>query len=193
MNGDDIGQFIYLVLLLGVIGGYFLIANKQRLGETARQAALWVLIFVGAIAGVGLWEGLRDTVSPRQSVSIATGTVVAPRQADGHYYLTLNIGGEAVDFVVDTGATNIVLSKNDAIRVGINPDQLIYSGRAFTANGEVRTAPVTLQNVKIGDVLEGSLRAMVNDGDLNTSLLGMSYLERYDRIEIRGNELILER
>ena len=190
MNGDDIGQLIYLVLLACVIGGYFLISNRQSLGETARQAALWGLIFVGVIVGYGLWNDLQDTVNPTQSVE--GGVISAPRGSDGHYHLTLDISGTPVEFVVDTGATQIVLNTADAKRVGIDTDRLIYNGRALTANGEVRTASVTLEDVSVSGIAQGDLRATVNEGDLDVSLLGMRFLERFSRVEIAGDELILE-
>ena len=98
-----------------------------------------------------------------------------------------------VDFIVDTGASNVVLSQQDAERVGIDTDTLIYGGRASTANGEVRTARVMLQDVRLGELDEGSLRAFVNEGELDSSLLGMSYLRRFGRVEITPNMLVLER
>lgn len=190
MAGDDIGQLIYLVLLGTVIAGYFFVSNRQNLGETARQAALWVLIFVGAIVGVGLWDGLKDTLLPSQSVE--NGVITAPRGTDGHYHLTLNVGDVPIEFVVDTGATQIVLNQSDAKRIGIDTSRLIYSGRALTANGEVRTASVTLNDVSVEGLDQGNLRATVNEGDLSTSLLGMQFLERFDRVEISGDTLLLE-
>jgi aspartyl protease family protein len=193
MTGDDTARLIYLVLLGCVIGGYFFLSGRQRVGETARAAALWGFIFIGVIVAYGLWNDVQRTVSPQQTVFSEAGMIEAPRRSDGHFYLTLSVDGTPVEFVVDTGATDVVLSKDDARRVGIDPDRLVYGGRALTANGEVRTARVRLPNVRIGDVDEGTVRASVNDGDLSVSLLGMSYLERFDRIEISGDRLLLER
>lgn len=193
MNGDETGQLIYLILLGAVIGSYFFVSNRQSLGATARAASLWVFIFIGVIVAYGLWNDVRDTVIPRQSVSVESGLIEVPRRPDGHYYLTLEIGGTDVEFVVDTGATEVVLSEADARRIGLDPESLIYSGRASTANGVVRTARVRLESVSVGGFDEGPLRASVNEGALETSLLGMSYLQRFERIEIRGDRLILER
>ncbi len=193
MSGDDTGQLIYLILLGVVVGSYFFVSGRQNLGETARAASLWVFIFIGVIVAYGLWSDVKDTVMPRQAVSVETGLIEVPRQPDGHYYMTLDVGGVPVDFVVDTGATDVVLSESDARRVGLDPESLIYSGRASTANGVVRTARVRLEDVSVGGFLEGVLRASVNEGALETSLLGMSYLQRFERIEIRGDRLILER
>ncbi len=193
MSGDEFGRLIYLVLLGAVIGGYFFLSNRERMGEMARQASLWGLIFVGVIVSYGLWNDISGDIVPRQAVFEDGGRIEAPRRDDGHYYLTLNIDGVDVEFVVDTGATSIVLSEQDALAIGINPDNLNFTGRASTANGEVRTARTTLENVRIGDVAEGDLRAWVNEGELETSLLGMDYLQRFDSVQITGSKLIMER
>ncbi|MEM6408236.1 MAG: TIGR02281 family clan AA aspartic protease [Pseudomonadota bacterium] len=193
MTGDDLGQLIYLVLLLCVIGGYFLASGRKNIGANARAALLWVFIFIGVIVAYGLWSDVENTVMSRQTVSAKQGVIEAPRRADGHFYLTLTVGDTPIEFIVDTGATDVVLSKEDAARVGIDPDELLFSGRAMTANGMVRTAQVRLQDVSIGGIEEGTVRASVNEGELFGSLLGMSYLERYQSIEIRGDRLILKR
>ena len=76
---------------------------------------------------------------------------------------------------------------------GIDIDRLIYSGRATTANGEVRTASVRLDEVALAGAVDRDLRAVVNGGEMRESLLGMSYLSRFERIEIAEGRLVLER
>ena len=193
MDSYDTGRLIYLVLLGCVVLFYFLVSHRQNLGQMLRQAALWVLIFIGVIAGVGLWSDIREDVLPRQSVFAEAGRVEVPRAADGHYYLTLRVDGTPVRFVVDTGATDIVLSRNDAMRVGIEPGELIYSGMAGTANGPVRTARVRVDELALGRIDEREVTLWVSGGEMDTSLLGMAYLQRYDRLEITDGKLVLER
>jgi aspartyl protease family protein len=193
MTADDFGRLGYLVLLGAVILTYMLIANRDRLGLMVRQALLWGLIFLGVIAAVGLWGDIRNEVLPSQSVSISDGRVEVPRSGDGHYYLTLEIDGSDLRFVVDTGATDMVLSRADAERAGLDPDALSYLGRAQTANGMVRTARVTLDRVSIGGITDRNVTAWVNEGEMSLSLLGMSYLQRFARIEIERDRLILTR
>lgn len=192
MDTEDTGRLIYLVLLGSVIAGYFLISNRARIGEVARQAALWGFIFVGVIVAYGLWSDVSKTVLPRQS-AFENGRIEVPVRTDGHFHLTLHVGDVPVEFIVDTGASSVVLTQRDAERVGIDTDALIFGGRASTANGEVRTARVTLENVRLGELDEGRLRAFVNEGDLDSSLLGMSYLRRFGRVEITPDALVLER
>lgn len=186
------GHLAYLVLL-GAVVIYAFVQNRQGMNRTLQQAALWGLIFLGAIAAYGMWGDIRQIVTPQQAVFTDEGRVVVPRSRDGHYHLTLDVNGAPVEFVVDTGATGVVLSRRDADRVGLDPANLIYLGRAMTANGEVRTAPVRLESMALGGIVDLNIPAWVNEGALDTSLLGMDYLQRWDRIEIARGELILTR
>ena len=127
-----------------------------------------------------------------QSV-VAGDRIEVPRAPDGHYYLTVEIEGVPVRFVVDTGASQIVLSQSDAERIGLDTKSLAYLGRAYTANGEVRTAPVRLESLVVGPVRHENLRAVVNQGEMGQSLLGMEYLQRFSSIEITGGRLVLTR
>lgn len=193
MSGDNIAQVIYLVLLGSVIGFWFLIQNRQSMNRTLQYAAVWGLIFVGVIAAAGLWGDIRQASLFTQSVDAETGEIDVPRSPDGHYYLTLDINGEPVKFIVDTGATDMVLTLQDAERAGVALEDASFFGRANTANGQVRVAPVTLDAVTLGEVTDRGVRASVNEGDMDASLLGMSYLQRFDRIEISNGKLVLVR
>lgn len=191
MDGDMIARLGYMGLLLVAVGGYVVLEFRGRMGQALRNAAAWGLIIIGLMAGYGLWEDLRRDVLPRQSVE-ATGEIRLPRAADGHYYLTLDVGGTPVNFMADTGASQVVLSLDDAQRLGIAPENLAFIGEARTANGTVRTAQVSLDDVSLGPHRDARVGAVVNEGDLDISLLGMSYLGRY-RIEIADGEMILRR
>jgi len=193
MDTDNIGQFVYLLLLLLAIGGSFIVANRDNIGKTLQQGAIWALIFVGVIAAAGLWEDVRNDVVPRQSVVGDGGRIEVPRSFGGHYHLSLTVNGTPLRFVVDTGATDMVLSRDDARAVGIDPDRLAYLGRAETANGTVPIARVTLDTVTLGGISDSNVGASVNGGEMFGSLLGMSYLERFGRITIADGRLILER
>ncbi len=193
MTGDQIGNLSYLVLLGTVLIGWLLVANRGNWGKLARYAATWVFIFLGGVVAIGLWMDIRTDVIPRQSVIMDGARIEVPRSADGHFYLMLDVNGTPTRFVVDTGATEIVLRQEDAERAGIAMNDLVYSGRAFTANGVVNTAPVVLDAVALGGVVDHRVRAIVNRGDMAESLLGMRYLQRFDRLEIADGRLVLER
>lgn len=192
MNGDDTANLIYLGLLGGALSLSYIVASRTNLGKTLQQAGIWVLIFMGAVAVIGIWPEIKNTLTPQQAY-IGDTTIVLPKARDGHYYLTLDVNGVPVDFVVDTGASQVVLTREDAVRIGLDPDTLAYLGTANTANGTVRTAAVRLDSVVLGQMRDESVRAVVNDGDMSGSLLGMTYLGKFDSITIKDNELILTR
>lgn len=193
MDADNIARLTYLVLLGAALLMWFITQNRASLGKTMQMALAWVFIFIGVIAVIGLWEDIRGTVGSNSRMSVAEGRIEVPRAFDGHYYLTLKIDGEPVEFLVDTGATQMVLSHRDAERAGIDTASLNYFGRAMTANGEVRTAPVELGRVELGPFSDQGVTAWVNQGEMDASLLGMEYLQRYSSLEISNGALVLER
>lgn len=193
MQGHDLGRLIYLALLVAVLLGWVFLRDRGQLGQKLQYLAIWGLILLGAVAAVGLWGDIRRTVMPQQAVFSETGRIALPRAPDGHYYVSLDINGVPTRFVVDTGATGMVLSRSDAERIGLTPETLLFHGAASTANGRVRTAPVRLDTVALGPFTDRNLRAYVNEGDMRSSLLGMSYLQRFDRLEISDGQLVLER
>ncbi len=193
MDSFDMAHLVYLIVLGAAVVFWFVAANRDNLGKVTQQLMLWGLIFVGVIAAYGLWGDIRQTVQPSQTVFDSAQRIELPRANDGHYYLLAEVNGAPIRFVVDTGATDIVLSRRDARAAGLNPDDLAFLGQANTANGVVRTAPVRLDSIAVGDIRDTGLRAVVNDGDLHESLLGMSYLHRFSTIQISDGMLVLQR
>ncbi|BBU56008.1 TIGR02281 family clan AA aspartic protease [Mameliella alba] len=193
MSGDQIGNLIYLVLLGSVIAGWFFVQNRNNLNKSLQYMAAWALIFVGVVAIYGLWQDIRQTVQPQQMVTASEGRIELPRAPDGHYYVNLQVNGAPVRFVVDTGATSMVLTRDAARRAGIDDQNLHFLTEAMTANGVVRTARVTLDEVAIGPFTDTRVPAYVNGGEMQNSLLGMSYLDRFASLQITGGKLVLQR
>ena len=192
MNSDQLLNLTYLGLLGLVIGGSYLLANRHNMGQMAQYGAIWGLIFVGVIASYGLWGDVSRDLTTRQSVSTA-GDIIVPQARDGHYYVTLDINDVPVNFVVDTGASMMVLTQRDAARIGFDPASLQYTGSANTANGVVRTADVWLEDVALGPISDTDVRATVNQGQMEGSLLGMSYLDGFSTIQFSDGTLILRK
>lgn len=186
MTGDDIASFVALFSILLVVGGGFLLSSRIGMGQALRNLMTWALIFVGFIAAYALWDDVRGEFQPAQTVMQNDATVLN-RAGDGHFYATLDVNGVPVRFLVDSGATDVVLTRADAARAGIDVNDLAFLGRAFTANGVVETASVRLDSIGGGP----GLRASVNGGELGISLLGMEYLERFSRIEIVDGQMRL--
>jgi len=192
MDSSDLPRVIYLGILLVALLGWLIAENRQSLGQKARGLIVWGLIFIGLMAGYGLWGDIRDDISPRQAVLEDGAGITVPRAQDGHFHLTLILNNVPVEFLVDTGATDIVLTREDAERVGLSPEDLAFLGRARTANGTVSTAFTTVDTVELGPARFDRVGVAVNGGEMSGSLLGMSFLSRFERLEIADNRLTLE-
>ena len=96
MDSQEIPRLIYLVILLVAVGGWFFAENRQSLGKSARMLLAWGLIFLGIMAGYGLWEDVRRDVMPRQSIVQDGSAIEVPRGPGGHFYLTVNVAGTPV-------------------------------------------------------------------------------------------------
>lgn len=112
---------------------------------------------------------------------------------DGHgqFVVAAMVNGTPIDFLVDTGASHVVLTPGDAERLGLRPTQLRYNNYAQTANGSVRLAPVTLRELRIGQLSRRGVGAVVNEAPMGISLLGMSFLEGLEGWEAKGGQLLL--
>ncbi|MFO7920652.1 TIGR02281 family clan AA aspartic protease [Rhodobacteraceae bacterium W635] len=193
MEKTEIASLVYLGLLGVALAGSMISANRQHIGRVARYALTWGLLIAAGVISVGLWPDLRQTVLPQQSTVTDAGEISVPRSFDGHYYLTLQINGAPVRFVVDTGATDMVLTPQDAAHAGLETASLRYTSRAMTANGMVQTAPVRLDLVEVGPISDRQVPAVVNGSPMQESLLGMSYLNRFSRISIEDGRMVLDR
>ena len=193
MADFEIGNLIYLVVLGGVLLGSVLLSRLNEVSKVLKEAGIWVILFVVVIAVVAGWQDIRTAGGQFSSNVTEQGEIIIPQQRDGHYHLTLTINGAAVDFLVDTGASDIVLTQSDAEKIGFDTKQLEYWGTASTANGTVRLAVVRLKSVELGPYKDTNIRATVNEGQMSTSLLGMAYLDRFGSIQIEKDRMILRR
>jgi aspartyl protease family protein len=166
----------------------------------AKAAGLWALIIMVLALGItyrlelgAIGERVLGEFLPHRGSRLGENEVRFPVGADGHFRVEALVDGTPIRFLVDTGASGIVLSPADARRIGFDPDQLRFTGFAETANGTVRTAAVRLGSIEIGPIRFDDLPASVNQAAMRGSLLGMSFLERLRSFEIRDGALILRR
>jgi aspartyl protease family protein len=169
-----------------------LVPRLREIGaaKTVKMALSWVLIFGGLIFLLTQWSTIRGALDPASPRTQDEEMLLTARE-DGHFYVRGTINGESVLFMVDTGATDIVLTMETAARVGFSPDTLRFDGMADTANGSVRTAGVRLGELTIGDITLTDMPASVNEGALGTNLLGMRFLRTLKSWRVEGDTLIL--
>jgi aspartyl protease family protein len=130
---------------------------------------------------------------PVSKPSAGPRTVTVRDDARGHFKVEGVIDGRRIDFLVDTGASSVTLRERDADRLGIHPSAREYTGRASTANGVVRYAPVRLPSLEVNGIRIYDVQAAVlPDEALSTNLLGMSFLSRVRRFEMANGRLVME-
>jgi len=113
------------------------------------------------------------------------------RAPDGHFYVDADVNGARIRFLVDTGATFVALSPDDARSAGLRIFESDYTARTATANGVTRVAPVTLRQIELDQLRVFDVRAVVLEKPMPVSLLGMSFLSRLEGYEMRNDELVL--
>ena len=203
LANDDFGRLVTLSAIGAMIAAG-LLAGRRQWGESLRQAAVWLLIILALVTAY-LYRFDLQAVGNRLTAGLIPGRAVVTTNAGGEQILVINKGvsghfeadvtidGTPLRMMVDTGASSVVLSYDDAMRLGVNPDNLVFSIDVSTANGPARAAPMTLREVAIGPILRGAIRGMVTEpGRLDQSLLGMSFLETLGSIEITRDELRLK-
>ncbi len=118
--------------------------------------------------------------------------VKIPSNRHGHFEVQAHINGHSTYLMADTGATVVALTYNTAQKLGLKPNVLNFSSRTKTANGIAQVAPVTLDQVSIGDITLVNVRAIVAEpGKLSVNLLGMSFIGKLSHIEMKNGHLIL--
>ena len=130
----EVGRVVYLVILgSALIIGLFSM-YRSRPGTALRHAAVWALIFAGAVVLYGFGSELERQLMPRVASEVDADTVALTRSRDGQFHAEMQVEGVPVSALVDTGASELVLTREDAARIGLDPETLRYTQRAMTAN-----------------------------------------------------------
>ena len=188
----------YRLILLVFLGSAVIVMFRGRLTQAVKAALLWIAIGLALLVGYTYRFELREVVD-RVMAEVVPGHVIAhgrsvevARAFNGDFDITARINGARVAMVLDTGASSVVLTRDDAKAAGLPLEVLSYTAIIETANGRTRAAPVRLDRVAVGDLVERSVEALVaQPGQLKTSLLGMSFLNRLQSWEVRGDRLLL--
>jgi aspartyl protease family protein len=184
-NNDNTYRLVYLLCWLALAGGGTLYWILHRPGRAIRDLLIWSGLFLTLIVGYSyrdVLEDVRRRVSGELMPSIgeanSDGSLTFTAASNGHFYIEAKVEGTPVLFMVDTGASLVVLSPADARRIGFDLDSLTFSTLTETANGLGRGAPVTLRNIEFQGFRLTDVPAAVNGADMSQSLLGMSVLSR---------------
>ncbi|MDP2260811.1 MAG: TIGR02281 family clan AA aspartic protease [Caulobacter sp.] len=167
-----------------------------------RVLAIGCIAALSAIGAARTIASLDNGAQAATPVLLAEAAISAPtpvartaqvtKSADGHYWAEAMVDGKAVRFLVDTGATAVALTADDARRLGYNPAGLDYRHEVITAEGRVKAAAVQLRSISIAGARVDNVDALILERGLHTSLLGMSYLGKLQSFEATRTSLILK-
>lgn len=157
----------------------------------AIAAAGWLVAARLPPREAGLTAAPGGRAAPPAAADQGWHRVEIAARADGHFVVDAAVDGVPVRFLVDSGATTVVLASEAARRLGLVGGRLRYTHKVTTANGVVRAAPVRLRELRIGQLALRDVEAAVLETPLQTSLLGMSFLRRLERWEVRDGRLVL--
>jgi aspartyl protease family protein len=185
-----------VALLLFLTIGMF--RNSTNWLFVLKNSVVWLTIAFILIAGYSYQYSIKaffnpiiGNIAPSLAQNNANGTVTIYAGQNGHFTVNALVNGATVQFLLDTGASDVLLTPQDAKNAGINISDLTYSSIVQTANGTTSTASVTLDQVKIGNITLQNVEASVSQGGLATSLLGMSFLTRLGSYNVTAGTLIM--
>jgi aspartyl protease family protein len=198
MENNDLSQIVYLVILI-LIMSYGMINRKEMsLKKIVKYFLIWSLIGLIIIALYAyrfefnnFKERISGEINPTSAQLNQQGQLIINISDDSHFYVKILINKKPILFMVDTGASDIVLNLQDAIKIGINPKNLIFNRQFQTANGRVLGASIILKEVEISGIKFRDIKASVTQGEMGVNLLGMSFLRRFDKYEFYQDRLIL--
>jgi aspartyl protease family protein len=178
------------VVLLGLL--------RERFSHAIKSILIWIMIALALAVGYTYRFEARE-VADRVMAEFMPGhaatrgrSVEIARGQGGNFLVTTQINGARTSMVLDTGASSVVLTYDAAKAAGLPLEVLSYSVAVDTANGRTRAAPVTLQTIAVGSIVERDVSALIaQPGQLRQSLLGMSFLNRLEGWEVRGDRLVL--
>jgi aspartyl protease family protein len=198
LSTDDFSSLLMQVVLAVFVGSMVIALFRSRFMQALQAALLWVVIALILAVGYTYRGELRE-ISDRVLAELMPGRAVTrglvveiARGRGGDFQVAAQINGARVQMVLDTGASAVVLTQDAAKAAGLPLEVLSYNVPVETANGRTRTAAVTLDRVAVGGIVERGVPALIaQPGQLRTNLLGMSFLNRLESWEVRGDRLTM--
>ncbi len=194
----DVSSLTVNVIWAIVIGSAVIVIFRKQISKALKAAALWAAIGLALLVGYTYRAELR-TVRDRVMAELMPGwaaskgrIVEVARSRGGDFSVNAQVNGARVSMVLDSGASAVVLTQEAAKAAGLPLEVLNYTTNVETANGRTRVAPVTLDRLAIGGIVERSVPALIaQPGQLKSNLLGLSFLNRLESWEVRGDKLML--
>jgi aspartyl protease family protein len=199
LSANEFGSLAYHLALVVFIGGAVLVLFRERLSHALETALFWVvaglvLVFMytyrAELRQIG--DRIMAEIIPGRVSTRDANTVEIVRGRGGDFQVAAQLNGTRVAMALDTGASSVVLTQEAAKAAGLPLEMLNYTVPVDTANGRTRAASITIDRIAVGGIVERSVPALIaQPGQLRVSLLGMSFLNRLQSWEVRGDRLLM--
>jgi aspartyl protease family protein len=193
---DNPGQILYELVFAGLIAAYL---ASGRTAAKLKGLVAWALIFAVGMLGyafrhdlAAVKDRLLGALIPEFGTATGQRTLQFHVGQDGHFHIRATVDGVPIRFLVDTGASHIVLAPGDAARLGLDRQRLTFDKIYATANGMVRGASIRVAHFKVGQLHLRNVRASVNETPMGESLLGMTFFNRLKRYTVADDVLTIE-
>jgi aspartyl protease family protein len=185
------------VMLLTIVSAG-LVRMRLRLNEALRHIAIWAGVIAVLVLGYsfrgelgGVLMRVRAEFAPGYPAPAGANEVVVTQDTDGGYYLIGQVNGQPVRFLADTGASDIVLSPQDAQRLGVDVASLRFTSPSQTANGIGHGAGYTASSLAVGPIRLTEVPMQINQAPMSSSLLGMAFFRRLESFQLKDGKLYL--
>lgn len=181
---------IAVLLISSVVAG-----SRFKTSTMIHYGLTWLALILGLVLIYSLVPDVRNrlagTLLPTKPTALEDGSIEVRAGADGHFYVDAKVADVSIRFMIDTGASDVVLTPNAAKRIGLVLAPEDFNKSYHTANGTVMGAPVVLTSITMGSIAVRDVRASVNSADMDYSLLGLSFLNETSGFEVSGDRLII--
>lgn len=184
---------LFSIVAIAIVGAWvasYALQNPSQMDALVRNVAERTQI--GAPVSSEPLSVAQTENTDAEVKSSSSGDVTLKADDNGHFAVEAEINGRSVDVMVDTGATLVALTYEDAERSGIFLRPSDFTHFVSTANGRAKVAPIMIERLSIGPITVRNIQGAVSErGKMRQTLLGMSFLGRLSRVDMRAGTLVL--
>lgn len=196
-TGSDTASLVYSLLLLVLVGSA-LVPRGLPIGQTLKMALGWVGIFALIFLLVSfrpelkmIWQRVTGELGLADTAAISGGPMTLRKASDGHFWVTADVNGTPVRFMVDSGASYTAMSTDAARRANVEPDRFSMKMVLNTANGIVEADRATVRELQVGTLQMRDHAVVIASAFGDTNLLGMNFLSALESWRVEGSSMIL--
>lgn len=197
MSEGDTASLVYSLMLLVLVGSA-LVSRTLPIGQTLKMAMGWIGIFALIFLLVSfrpemklIWQRVTGELGLASAPAVAGEPMTLRKSEDGHFWVTAEVNGRPMRFMVDSGATFTAISIEAARAARIAPSGLGLRTVIETANGIVEADRATIADLRVGSLAMRDHDVLISDGLGDTNLLGMNFLSELESWRVEGSSMIL--